>query len=245
MWKWLHPYAKPETQYHLCGKFIPWFVLLSTLLIGTALVWGLAYAPADYQQGNSFRIMYIHVPAAIWSMGLYVSMAVAGVVGLVWQIRQAYLSIIAMAPIGTVFTFIALITGAIWGKPMWGTWWVWDARLTASLILFFLYLGVIALYSAFQDRTTGMKAAAILAIVGVINIPIIHFSVEWWNTLHQGASITKFEKPSIATPMLIPLILSIFGFMALSICLTLVRYRLALLNDEKKRPWVKALVNGK
>ncbi|MFQ1013918.1 heme ABC transporter permease [Avibacterium paragallinarum] len=245
MWKWLHPYAKPETQYHLCGKFIPWFALLSTLLIGTALVWGLAYAPADYQQGNSFRIMYIHVPAAIWSMGLYVSMAVAGVVGLVWQIRQAYLSIIAMAPIGTVFTFIALITGAIWGKPMWGTWWVWDARLTASLILFFLYLGVIALYSAFQDRTTGMKAAAILAIVGVINIPIIHFSVEWWNTLHQGASITKFEKPSIATPMLIPLILSIFGFMALSICLTLVRYRLALLNDEKKRPWVKALVNGK
>ncbi|MFQ1021960.1 heme ABC transporter permease [Avibacterium paragallinarum] len=245
MWKWLHPYAKPETQYHLCGKFIPWFVLLSTLLIGTALVWGLAYAPADYQQGNSFRIMYIHVPAAIWSMSLYVSMAVAGVVGLVWQIRQAYLSIIAMAPIGTVFTFIALITGAIWGKPMWGTWWVWDARLTASLILFFLYLGVIALYSAFQDRTTGMKAAAILAIVGVINIPIIHFSVEWWNTLHQGASITKFEKPSIATPMLIPLILSIFGFMALSICLTLVRYRLALLNDEKKRPWVKALVNGK
>ncbi|MEE3607611.1 heme ABC transporter permease [Avibacterium paragallinarum] len=245
MWKWLHPYAKPETQYHLCGKFIPWFVLLSTLLIGTALVWGLAYAPADYQQGNSFRIMYIHVPAAIWSMSLYVSIAVAGVVGLVWQIRQAYLSIIAMAPIGTVFTFIALITGAIWGKPMWGTWWVWDARLTASLILFFLYLGVIALYSAFQDRTTGMKAAAILAIVGVINIPIIHFSVEWWNTLHQGASITKFEKPSIATPMLIPLILSIFGFMALSICLTLVRYRLALLNDEKKRPWVKALVNGK
>lgn len=245
MWKWLHPYAKPETQYHLCGKFIPWFVLLSTLLIGTALVWGLAYAPADYQQGNSFRIMYIHVPAAIWSMSLYVSMAVAGVIGLVWQIRQAYLSIIAMAPIGTVFTFIALITGAIWGKPMWGTWWVWDARLTASLILFFLYLGVIALYSAFQDRTTGMKAAAILSIVGVINIPIIHFSVEWWNTLHQGASITKFEKPSIATPMLIPLILSIFGFMALSICLTLVRYRLALLNDEKKRPWVKALVNGK
>ncbi|MCW9709503.1 heme ABC transporter permease [Avibacterium avium] len=243
MWKWLHPYAKSETQYHLCGKFIPWFVVLSTLLIGTALVWGLAYAPADYQQGNSFRIMYIHVPAAIWSMSIYVSMAIAGVIGLVWQIRQAHLSIIAMAPIGTVFTFIALATGAIWGKPMWGTWWVWDARLTASLILFFLYLGVIALYSAFQDRTTGMKAAAILSIVGVINIPIIHFSVEWWNTLHQGASITKFEKPSIATPMLIPLILSIFGFMALTICLTLVRYRLALLNDEKKRPWVKALVS--
>ncbi|MCW9717305.1 MULTISPECIES: heme ABC transporter permease [unclassified Avibacterium] len=245
MWKWLHPYAKPETQYRVCGKLLPWFAILSTLFIATALVWGLAYAPADYQQGNSFRIMYIHVPAAIWSMSIYVSMAIAGIIGLVWQIRQAHLSIIAMAPIGMVFTFIALVTGAIWGKPMWGTWWVWDARLTASLILFFLYLGVIALYSAFQDRITGMKAAAILSIVGVINIPIIHFSVEWWNTLHQGASITKFEKPSIATPMLIPLILSILGFMALTICLTLVRYRLALLNDEKKRPWVKMLVNSK
>ncbi|MCW9698843.1 heme ABC transporter permease [Avibacterium sp. 20-129] len=245
MWKWLHPYAKPETQYRVCGKLLPWFAILSTLFIATALVWGLAYAPADYQQGNSFRIMYIHVPAAIWSMSIYVSMAIAGIIGLVWQIRQAHLSIIAMAPIGMVFTFIALVTGAIWGKPMWGTWWVWDARLTASLILFFLYLGVIALYSAFQDRTTGMKAAAILSIVGVINIPVIHFSVEWWNTLHQGASITKFEKPSIATPMLIPLILSILGFMALTICLTLVRYRLALLNDEKKRPWVKMLVNSK
>lgn len=243
MWKWLHPYAKSETQYHLCGKFIPFFTILTALLLGAGLVWGLAFAPADYQQGNSFRIMYIHVPSAIWSMGTYVSMAIAGIIGLVWQIRQAHLSIIAMAPIGAVFTFIALVTGAVWGKPMWGTWWVWDARLTASLILFFLYLGVIALYSAFQDRTDGMKAAAILSIVGVINIPIIHFSVEWWNTLHQGASITKFEKPSIATPMLIPLILSIFGFMALSFWLTLVRYRAVLLKDEMKRPWVKELAN--
>ncbi|MGQ0287004.1 heme ABC transporter permease [Pasteurellaceae bacterium 22721_9_1] len=241
MWKWLHPYAKPETQYHLCGKFVPFFAFLTLVLLGVGTVWGLAYAPADYQQGNSFRIMYIHVPAAIWSMSLYVSMAIAGVIGLVWQIKQAHLSIIAMAPIGAVFNFLALATGAIWGKPMWGTWWVWDARLTSSLILFFLYLGVMALYSAFQDRSTGMKAAAILSIVGVINIPIIHFSVEWWNTLHQGASITKFEKPSIATPMLIPLIFNIFGFMAMSIWLTLVRYRNALLQEDMKRPWVKDL----
>lgn len=242
MWKWLHPYAKSETQYRLCGKFIPFFIVLTLLLLGVGVVWGLAYAPADYQQGNSFRIMYVHVPAAIWSMGIYVSMAIAGIIGLVWQIRQAHLSILAMAPIGMVFTFLALVTGAVWGKPMWGTWWVWDARLTSSLILFFLYLGVIALYSAFQDRATGMKAAAILSIVGVINIPIIHFSVEWWNTLHQGASITKFEKPSIATPMLIPLILCIFGFMALTIWFTLVRYRVELLRDDSKRPWVKNLV---
>lgn len=241
MWKWLHPYAKSETQYHLCGKFIPFFAIISVLLLATGVVWGLAFAPADYQQGNSFRIIYIHVPAAIFSMGLYVSMAIAGIIGLVWQIRQAYLSILAMAPIGVVFTFLALVTGAVWGKPTWGTWWVWDARLTSSLILFFLYLGVIALYSAFQDHLTGMKAAAILSIVGVVNIPIIHFSVQWWNTLHQGASITKFEKPSIATPMLIPLILCIFGFMALTIWFTLVSYRTQLLKDDSKRPWVKAL----
>lgn len=242
MWKWLHPYAKPETQYRLCGKLSPFFAVLTALLLGISLVWGLAFAPADYQQGNSFRIMYVHVPSAIWSMSIYVAMAVAGVIGLVWQIKQAHLSIIAMTPIGAVFNFLALATGSIWGKPMWGTWWVWDARLTASLILFFLYLGVMALYSSFQDRNTGMKATAILCIVGVINIPIIHFSVEWWNTLHQGASITKFEKPSIATPMLIPLIFSIFGFMALTVWLTLVRYRNALLREDIKRPWVRALV---
>ncbi|WP_011608551.1 heme ABC transporter permease [Histophilus somni] len=242
MWKWLHPYAKAETQYHLCGKFVPLFATVSILLLITGVIWGLAFAPADYQQGNSFRIIYIHVPAAIFSMGIYVSMAIAGVIGLVWQIRQAYLSILAMAPIGIVFTFLTLVTGAIWGKPTWGTWWVWDARLTSSLILFFLYLGVIALYSAFQDRLIGMKAAAILSIVGVVNIPVIHFSVQWWNTLHQGASITKFEKPSIATPMLIPLILCIFGFMALTMWFTLMNYRTQLLKDESKRPWVKALV---
>ncbi|MCI5763620.1 heme ABC transporter permease [Actinobacillus porcinus] len=241
MWKWLHPYAKSETQYALCGKFIPFFAVLSVLLLVVGIVWGLAFAPADYQQGNSFRIMYVHVPTAIWSMGVYGSMAVAALTGLVWQIKNAHLSVMAMAPIGAVFTFLALVTGAIWGKPMWGTWWVWDARLTAELILFFLYLGVMALYSAFSDRSKGMKAAAVLCVVGVINLPIIHFSVEWWNTLHQGASITKFEKPSIATPMLIPLIFSIFGFMSLTIWLTLVRYRNALLRDEMKRPWVKAL----
>lgn len=242
MWKWLHPYAKPETQYKLCGKFIPFFAVIALLLLAVACIWGLAFAPADYQQGNSFRIMYVHVPSAIWSMGVYGSMAVAALIGLVWQIKQAHLSVIAMAPIGATLNFLALVTGAVWGKPMWGAWWVWDARLTASLILFFLYLGVMALYSAFQDRNTGMKAAAILCVVGVINLPVIHFSVEWWNTLHQGASITKFEKPSIATPMLIPLILSIFGFMALSIWLTLVRYRVELLKEDRKRPWVKALI---
>ncbi|NBI40415.1 heme ABC transporter permease [[Haemophilus] felis] len=243
MWKWLHPYAKSETQYYLCAKFLPPTAFLSVVLLSVGLVWGLAYAPADYQQGNSFRIMYIHVPTAIWSMGIYASMAMAAFVALVWQLRQAHWAMIAMAPIGTVFTLITLVTGAIWGKPMWGTWWVWDARLTSELILLFLYLGVIALYSAFNHPQVGAKAAGILCLVGVVNLPIIHFSVEWWNTLHQGASITKFQKPSIATPMLIPLILCIFGFLFLYVFLTLIRYRNQLLKEESQRPWVRALVN--
>ncbi|KGQ62804.1 heme ABC transporter permease [Gallibacterium anatis] len=245
MWKWLHPYAKPETQYRICQRLIPFLGIASLLVLMVAMIWGLAFAPADYQQGNSFRIMYIHVPAAIWSMGIYASMAIAALVALVWQIKQANLAMVAMAPIGAVFTFLALVTGAVWGKPTWGTWWVWDARLTSELILLFLYFGVIALYSAFQDKSIGAKAAGILSIVGVVNLPIIHFSVQWWNTLHQGASITKFEKPSIATEMLIPLLLAILGFMLLSVYLTVMRYRNALLSAEKKRAWVQTLVAEK
>lgn len=242
MWKWLHPYAKPEIQYRICNKLTPILGVLSLLLLGIALVWGLAFAPADYQQGNSFRIMYIHVPTAIWSMGMYASMAIAALIALVWQIKQANLAMVAMAPIGALFTFLALVTGAIWGKPTWGTWWVWDARLTSELILLFLYFGVIALYSAFQDKTIGAKAAGILSLVGVVNLPIIHFSVQWWNTLHQGASITKFEKPSIAPEMLMPLLLAIVGFMVLSIYLSVVRYRNELLKAEKRRAWVQTLI---
>ncbi|MBE2897189.1 heme ABC transporter permease [Pasteurellaceae bacterium HPA106] len=245
MWKWLHPYAKPETQYALCTKFMPFFGLTALLLLVISLVWGLAFAPADYQQGNGFRMIYVHVPSAIWSMGIYAAMAGAAAVGLIWQIRQAYLAMIAMAPIGAVITFIALITGAIWGKPMWGTWWVWDARLTSELILFFLYIGIIALYNAFDDSRRGAKVAGVLSLVGVVNLPIIHFSVQWWNTLHQGATITKFAKPSMANAMLYPLILAIFGFLCLTLWLTLMRYRNALIKEDYKRPWVKALVGVK
>lgn len=241
MWKWLHPYAKSETQYRLLGKIQPWIGGISFLLLAVAFVWGLAFAPKDYQQGESYRIIFIHVPAAIWSMGVYGAMAVAALIALVWQIRQAHLAMISIAPIGMVLAFISLVTGAVWGKPMWGTWWVWDARLTSALVLFFLYLGVMALYSAFQDKAVGAKAAGILSIVGVVNLPIIHFSVEWWNTLHQGATITKFSKPSMAVEMLIPLLLAIFGTMIFMIWLSLLRYRSALLFDERKRPWVREL----
>jgi heme exporter protein C len=241
MWKWLHPYAKTETTYQLCGKLLPWFATLALLCLSIGTVWGLGYAPADYQQGDSFRIIYIHVPSAIWSMGVYMSMAIAAFVGLVWQLKLSSMAALAMAPIGAVFTFIALLTGAVWGKPMWGAWWVWDARLTSELILLFLYLGVIALYHAFDDQKTAAKAAGILAIVGVVNLPIIHFSVEWWNTLHQGATITKFAKPSISNDMLWPLLLNIFGFAFFFGALTMIRLRNEIISKEGHRPWVVAL----
>lgn len=200
------------------------------------------FAPTDYQQGDSFRLIYWHVPAAIWSMGAYVSMAIAAFIGLVWQIRLSDMAAAAMAPVGAVFTFIALFTGAVWGKPMWGTWWVWDARLTSELILLFLYLGIIALYNAFDDHKTAAKAAGLLAIVGVINIPIIHFSVEWWNTLHQGATITKFAKPSMSTDMLWPLLLNIFGYAFFFGVVTMISLRNEILLRESHRPWVRELV---
>lgn len=158
MWKWLHPYAKPEQAYRIAGLWLPWFAVISVLTFAAGLVWGLAYAPSDYQQGDAFRIIYIHVPAAILSMGAYSSMAIAAFIGLVWQIKTSDMAVAAIAPVGAVFTAIALFTGAAWGKPMWGAWWVWDARLTSELILLFLYLGVIALYGAISDKVLAGRA---------------------------------------------------------------------------------------
>lgn len=241
MFKWLDPYAKPETLYRICGLWFPWLMTLAVLTLLLSTVWGLGFTPADYQQGDSYRIIHIHVPAAIWSMGAYSSMAIAAFIALVWQIKVAQWAVGAIAPIGAVYTLIALLTGMAWGKPMWGTWWVWDARLTSELILLFLYLGVIALSGAFADRQLGAKASALLAVVGVVNLPIIHFSVEWWNTLHQGATITKFAKPSIDPSMLWPLVLGILGFALLLAALTCLRLRTAILLNEQHRPWVRTL----
>ena len=239
MWRWLHPYAKPEATYRLVEKLLPWFAALTFISLAVGVVWGLAFAPADYQQGDSYRIIFLHVPAAIFSMGAYAGMAIMGGVALIWQIKTAEWSIPAIAPVGAALTVVALLTGAIWGKPMWGTWWVWDARLTSELILLFLYIGVMALYFAFDDARTGAKAAAILSLVGVINLPIIHHSVEWWNTLHQGATITKFERPSIATSMLIPLLICLAGFLFLTISLVMMRLKNEILRHELGRPWAQ------
>jgi heme exporter protein C len=242
MFKWLHPLAKPETLYHFCGKLSPWLMAsaLFTLLLGN--IWGLGFTPTDYQQGDSYRIIHIHVPSAIMSMGAYLAMAIAAFTALVWQIKTAQWAVLAIAPIGAVYTAIALLTGMAWGKPMWGAWWVWDARLTSELILLFLYFGVMALHGAFSDRQTGAKVASLLAVIGSINLPIIHFSVEWWNTLHQGATITKFAKPSIDPSMLWPLLISILAFKLLMLWLTCVRLRTTILENEQHRPWVKQLV---
>jgi len=244
MWKWLHPYAKPERAYQLCSTLQPYFFWPAVLCILIGSVWGLAFAPQDYQQGDSFRIIYIHVPSAILSMSTYVAMAVAALVGIVWQWRTAFMAMIAMAPVGAVVTFIALFTGAAWGKPMWGTWWVWDARLTSELILLFLYLGVMSLYGAFEDKQQAGKAAGVMALVGVVNVPIIHYSVEWWNTLHQGATISKFDKPSIAPEMLWPLLIALLGFALFIAAVTVMRMKNEIIRREYHRPWVKEMVQS-
>ncbi|WP_374255970.1 heme ABC transporter permease [Yokenella regensburgei] len=242
MWKALHQLAIPERLYGICGRCIAPAALLSALLLVVGYIWGFGYAPADYQQGESYRIMYLHVPAAIWSMGIYASMAIAAFIGLVWQMKMAENAVMAMALPGAVYTFIALVTGSVWGKPMWGTWWVWDARLTSELVLLFLYVGVIALYNAFDDRRLAGRAAGLLVLVGVLNLPIIHFSVQWWNTLHQGS--TNMQQ-TIDPSMRMPLRLTIFGFLFLFITLTLMRLRNIILHQERRRPWVVLLANGK
>ena len=242
MWKWLHPYAQPERTYQLATKLLPWFTVSSVITLIIGMVWGLAFAPVDYQQGESYRIIFIHVPAASLSMTIYMAMATASLIGMVWQLKLSDAAAAAMAPIGAVITVIALFTGSFWGKPMWGTWWIWDARLTSELILLFLYLGVIALHNSFEDKVLAGRAAGILTLVGVINIPIIKYSVEWWNTLHQGATISKLGKPSMDAAMLIPLLINILGFALLIGALTLVRFRNEVIARNTMRPWVKELV---
>jgi len=243
MWKWLHPYANPEVTYHFTGKLTPWFSKLAFIFLFTGIVWALLFVPADYQQGNSFRIFYLHVPSAILSMGLYVGMAIAALSSLVWQLKLADASAAAIAPVGAVMTAIALFTGAAWGRPTWGTWWVWDARLTSELILLFLYLGVIALHNAFEDKTLAGKAAGILCLVGVVNIPIIKYSVEWWNTLHQGSTVSKLGAPSMSSEMYWPFLICFIGFICFVSWIICIRFKSEILARNAMRPWVREYVN--
>jgi len=242
--RFFHKLSSPKYFYDIAGRMLPWFWVVFLLLLLPGLYGGLVLAPPDYQQGESYRIIYIHVPAAWMSMFVYVVMAAAGAIALVWRMKLAEVVAISSAPIGASFTFLALATGSLWGKPMWGTWWVWDARLTSELILLFLYLGVIALYGAIEDKRTASRAVAVLALVGVVNIPIIHYSVEWWNTLHQGPTITKLDKPSIHLSMLIPLLLMALSFKVYYLAVLMMRARAEVLDREKNSSWVKALAES-
>jgi len=238
-------YSSPATFYPLAGKFVPWFSLISAILILIGLYMGFFVAPADYKQGEGYRIIFVHVPASWMSMFIYLVMAFWAILGVVFNTRVSGMMIQALAPTGAMFTFLALWTGAFWGKPMWGTWWVWDARLTSELILFFLYIGYIALHSSIDDNRRADRAGAILVLVGVVNIPIIYFSVKWWNTLHQGASISLKTGSSMATTMLIAMLIMALGFWAYSIAVALARVRSIILERERDTHWVSELAEIK
>jgi heme exporter protein C len=225
----IQKYANPARFNRLSSRLMPWFAWPAGFLILGGLYFGLIASPADYQQGETVRIMYVHVPSAWMAMFVYSSMAIASAVGLIWKHPLAHLSAEAAAPIGACFTFICLFTGSLWGKPMWGTWWVWDARLTSVLVLFFLYLGYMALNSAFDDPSRGERSAAILALIGFINVPIIKFSVDWWNTLHQPASVVKMSGPAIHGSMLVPLLMMAVGFSLFFCAVLLIRMRALML----------------
>jgi heme exporter protein C len=222
-------FANPGRFVRLADGLLPWAALLMLALFGAGLYYAIFDSPADYQQGDTVRIMYVHVPAAWLGLGVYTFMAVASAIALVWRHPLADVAARAASPIGAAFTLIALVTGSLWGKPTWGTWWVWDARLTSFLILFFLYLGHMALANAFDEPTRGAKAAAILALVGFVNIPIIKFSVDWWNTLHQPASLTRLDAPAIDPAMLLPLLLMAGAYAAFFLTVLLIRMKSDLL----------------
>ncbi len=243
--RWFYQLASPKWSYDFMGLLLPWFALAALLLLSIGFAWGLVFAPPDYQQGNSYRIIFIHVPAAILAQSCFMLMAIAGGIGLVWKIKVAHIVAKSAAPIGASMTVIALATGAIWGKPTWGAWWVWDARLTSMLILLFLYGGIMALYSAFSNKASGDQAAAILTLVGLVNIPIIKYSVEWWNTLHQPATFTLTKKPAMPPEMWLPLLVMVLGYYCFFAFLLMARTRLELLERENKSSWVIALINEK
>jgi heme exporter protein C len=219
-------------------------LLIAVVAIAYGVIDGLVFAPPDYQQGNAFRIIYVHAPAGWLSMFGYTLMAVAGAIGLIWRIKMAHAVSAAVAPIGASFTLLGLVTGSLWGRPMWGTYWAWDPRLTSELILLFLYFGVMSLRAAFEDPGRGDRAAALLAIVGVVNVPIIHFSVQWWNSLHQGATVMKFEKSSMPGSMLWPLLAMFFGFMLFFGAMLCMRLRGEVLNRERQSSWVREMLRA-
>lgn len=244
MWKFLYQLASPKFFYTFSGRITPRLAVSSVMILVVGIVWGLAFAPPDYQQGDAFRIIYVHVPTAFLSMALYMWMGFLAVLLLIWRIKIAGLLIHIVAQVGLCMAFLALATGSIWGKPMWGTWWVWDARLTSELALFLLYAAILATYQSAKNKEDGDKIIAILTLVGIIDLPIIHYSVYWWNTLHQGSTLSIFAKPKIDSSMLYPLLLTLAGFFLYCIWIILEKARQELLFREKRQSWVKIQFEG-
>jgi len=237
-----HRLGSPRWLYQMSGPWITALGWLACLLLTVGCVWGLAFAPADYQQGNSFRIIYIHVPTAIVSQSVYMLLGAAGLVLLVWRMKVADMVLATAVPFGMSMTALALFTGAVWGKPTWGTWWVWDARTTSMLVLLFLYFGLYALRQAIPRQETAGRACAVLALLGTINIPIIKYSVDWWLTLHQGATFKLTEAPAMPAEMWLPLLVNVLGIYCLFGAVLLAGLRLEILRRERDTQWVRDLV---
>ena len=238
----LYAYASPASFYRLAGKTIPWVAWTAGILAVWGLYIGFFVAPTDSQQSEAYRVIFIHVPAAWMGMFIYLVMAFWGAIGLAFNTRLSFMMMRALAPTGAIFTFIALWTGALWGRPMWGAWWVWDARLTSTLILLFLYVGIMALWSAIDDVKRSDRAGALLTLIGVINVPIIYFSVQWWNTLHQGASVSLTQSPTMAAIMLQGMLIVAIAAWLYTIAVALVRVRRIILERERKSEGVKAIL---
>jgi heme exporter protein C len=238
-WTWFHRLGSPPYVYALAARLTPWLAWPAALLILGGLYGGLVLAPPDYQQGDGFRIVYVHAPSAWMSLMVYTTMALAAGVGLIWRIKIAHAVAASCAPIGASFTLAALVTGALWGEPMWGTYWEWDPRLTSELVLFFLYLGYMGLRAGIEDLQRADRASAVLAVVGIVNVPVIHYSVIWWNSLHQAPSVMRLDKPTMPVSMLAPLLMMLLGFTLYFGALLLVRLRGEVLQRERSASWIR------
>lgn len=239
-----HKLGSPRWFYEISGGWIMGLGIAALVLLAAGALWGLAFAPPDYQQGNSFRIIYVHVPTAMVAQGIYIGMGVAGFVLFVWRMKLADVAIASCLPLGMFLTALALFTGSVWGRPTWGTWWDWDGRTVSTLVLFFLYLGIFALRGAIADVELRARASALVAMVGTINIPIIKYSVDWWQTLHQPSSFTLTEKPTMPIEMWAPLLVMALGFYCFAGFAVLYQMRSEVVVRERKTQWVKALFNG-
>jgi heme exporter protein C len=243
-WTWFHRLGSPPYVYALAARLTPWFAWPAALLMLGGLWGGLVLAPPDYQQGDGFRIIYVHAPSAWMSLMVYTTMAIAAAIGLIWRMKVAHAVAASCAPIGASFTFAALVTGSLWGEPMWGTYWQWDPRLTSELVLLFLYLGYMGLRAGIDDTPRADRASALLAVVGVVNVPIIHYSVVWWNSLHQAPSVMRLDKPALPASMLVPLLMMLLGFTLFFVALLLVRLRGEILARERAASWIREVVSA-